>query len=109
MPPTARDSHIPTARLRGPGKVENQKRVFHYPTAARDDDYRRLPPDQETKKGSRLLRSLLLPFQDHSVLLTRRFFSFREDFHAATGVSCRTVERSAVRMAVVALRPETVS
>jgi hypothetical protein len=23
--PTARDSHIPTARLRGPGKVENQK------------------------------------------------------------------------------------
>ena len=44
-----------------------------------------------------------------SVLLTRRFFSSREDFHAATGVSCRTVERSAVRIAVVALRPETVS
>jgi len=43
------------------------------------------------------------------VVLTGRFFSSREDFHAAMGVSCRTVERSAVRMAVVALRPETVS
>ncbi len=35
---TARDFHIPTARLRVHGKVENQNRVSHFPTAARDDD-----------------------------------------------------------------------
>jgi hypothetical protein len=33
----ARDSHIPTAWHRGPGKVENQKQVSHFPTAARND------------------------------------------------------------------------
>jgi hypothetical protein len=37
----ARDSHIPTARLRGPGKVENQQQVSHFPKSARDDDDRR--------------------------------------------------------------------
>ena len=37
-----------------------------------------------------------------NVFLPRRF-------HAATGVSCRTVDRSAVRIAVMVLRPETVS
>jgi hypothetical protein len=31
-----RDFHIPTAQLRGHGKVENQKQVSHFPTAARD-------------------------------------------------------------------------
>jgi lambda family phage portal protein len=44
-----------------------------------------------------------------SVLLTRRFFSSRKDFHAAIGVSWRTVDRSAVRMAVMVLRPVRVS
>jgi len=29
---TARDFHIPTARLRGHGKVENQKQVSHFST-----------------------------------------------------------------------------
>ncbi len=43
------------------------------------------------------------------VLLVRRFFSSREDFHAATGVNGRTVDRSAVRMAVMVLRPAAVS
>jgi hypothetical protein len=43
------------------------------------------------------------------VLLIFRTFSSREDFHAATGVSCRMVERSAVKTAVAALRPEAVS
>jgi hypothetical protein len=33
----ARDSHIPTAWLRGHGKVENQKQVSHFSTAARND------------------------------------------------------------------------
>ena len=44
-----------------------------------------------------------------AVLLTRRFFSSRKEFHAATGVSWRTVDRSAVRMAVMVLRPAAVS
>src|SRR5919198_394307 len=48
--PKARDSHIPTARLRGDGKVENQKQVSHFPTAARDDDCCSLS-ENETKKG----------------------------------------------------------
>jgi len=34
----ARDSHISTAPLRGHGKVENQKQVSHFSTAAHDDD-----------------------------------------------------------------------
>jgi hypothetical protein len=34
----ARDSHIPTAGLRGHGKVENQKAVSHFPKLARDDN-----------------------------------------------------------------------
>jgi hypothetical protein len=34
----ARDFHIPTAWLRGHGKVENQKQVSHFPTAARDEN-----------------------------------------------------------------------
>lgn len=33
----ARDSHIPTARLRGHGKVGNQQQVSHFPKSARDD------------------------------------------------------------------------
>ena len=43
------------------------------------------------------------------VLLTLQIFSGREDSHAAIGVSCRTVDRSAVRMAVMVLRPAAVS
>ena len=35
----ARDFHIPTAQLRGHGKVENQNQVSHFPTAARDNDF----------------------------------------------------------------------
>jgi hypothetical protein len=46
----ARDFHIPTARLRGPGKVENQKQVFHFPTAARDDDSGSLSETKKTKE-----------------------------------------------------------
>jgi photosystem II stability/assembly factor-like uncharacterized protein len=46
---------------------------------------------------------------DLPVLLTRRFFSSRKDFHAAIEVSWRTVDRSAVRMAVMVLRPVAVS
>jgi RNA-directed DNA polymerase len=44
-----------------------------------------------------------------SVLLTQRIFSSRKDSQAAIGVSCRTVARSAVGIAVVALRPDAVS
>src|SRR5260370_36320507 len=67
--PTPRDSHIPTARLRGPGKVENQTQVFHFPTPARDDDSP--SPIPKLKKGSRRLRGLrLFPFHDHLVLET---------------------------------------
>jgi hypothetical protein len=58
----ARDSHIPTARLRGHGKVENQRQVFHFPTAARDDDPCSLSENQKPKKGSRPLRGLLIPY-----------------------------------------------
>src|SRR5579872_4829605 len=59
----ARDFHIPTAQLRGPGKVENQKQVSHFPTAARDDDSCSRSKNQKTKKpkkGSRPLRGLLI-------------------------------------------------
>jgi hypothetical protein len=66
---TARDFHIPTTQLRGHGKVENQKQVSHFPTAARDDDCCSLIPNPKTKKGNRPLRGLfILTFQDHSVL-----------------------------------------
>jgi hypothetical protein len=58
----ARDFHIPTARLRGYGKVENQKQVSHFPTAARDDDYCSLSEHQKPKKGSRPLCGLLIPY-----------------------------------------------
>ena len=58
----ARDSHIPTARLRGHGKVENQKQVSHFPTAARDDDSCSLCQNRKPKKGSRPLRGLLIPY-----------------------------------------------
>jgi len=57
-----RDSHIPTARLHGHGKVENQKQVSHFPTAARDDDYCSLSENQKPKKGSRPLRGLLISY-----------------------------------------------
>jgi hypothetical protein len=33
------DSHIPTARAKPSGKVENQKQVFHFPVGLRDYDY----------------------------------------------------------------------
>ena len=73
--PKARDSHISTARLRGPGKVENQNRVFHFPTTARDDDEESPFSNPKTKKGSRPLRGLLLlTFQDHAVLETEPDF-----------------------------------
>jgi hypothetical protein len=58
----ARDSHIPTARLRSHGKVENQKQVSHFPTAARDDDSCSLSENKKPKKGSRPLRGLLIPY-----------------------------------------------
>jgi transposase InsO family protein len=59
----ARDFHIPTARLRGHGKVENQKQVSHFPTAARDDDSCSFTEKtQKLKKGSRPLRGLLIPY-----------------------------------------------
>jgi len=57
----ARDSHIPTARLRGHGKVENQKQVSHFPEAARDDNSCSLSENQKPKKG-RPLRGLLVPY-----------------------------------------------
>lgn len=57
----ARDSHIPTARLRVHGKVENQKQVSHFPTTARDHNHRSLSENQKPKKGSRPLRGLLIP------------------------------------------------
>src|SRR5690349_17048659 len=56
-----RDSHISTARLRGHGKVENQRQVSHFPTAARDDDFCSLSKNQKPKKGSRPLRGLRIP------------------------------------------------
>jgi len=37
-PKGGRDSHIPTAPAKRPGKVENQKEVSHFPTPLRDDD-----------------------------------------------------------------------
>jgi hypothetical protein len=58
----ARDSHIPTARLHGHGKVENQKPVSHFPTAARDDDSCSLSENQKPKKGSWPLRGHLIPY-----------------------------------------------
>ena len=57
----ARDSHIPTARLRVHGKVENQKQVSHFPTTARDHNHRSLSENQKPKKGSGPLRGLLIP------------------------------------------------
>ena len=56
----ARDSHISTARRRDHGKVENQKQVSHFPTAARNY-YCCLSTTQKPKKGSRPLRGLLIP------------------------------------------------
>lgn len=44
-----------------------------------------------------------------AVVLTFEIFSACEDFHAAMGVSWDTVDRSAVRIAVMALRPAVVS
>jgi hypothetical protein len=58
----ARYSHIPTARLRGHGKVENQKQVSHFPTAARHDDSCSLFEKPKPKKGGRPLRALLIPY-----------------------------------------------
>ena len=73
---TTQDFHIPTARLRGPGKVENQKQVSHFPTATRDGDpcflFQNLKPRKEV---GRWAASSLLSFQDHSVLETE--FGFR--------------------------------
>jgi hypothetical protein len=57
----ARDSHIPTARLRGHGKVENQKQVSHFPTAARDDDSCSLSEKNQRKEVGPL-RGLLIPY-----------------------------------------------
>ena len=55
-----RVSHIPTARLRSRGKVENQKQVSHFSIAARDDHSCSLSENQKPKKGSRPLRGLLI-------------------------------------------------
>jgi hypothetical protein len=57
----ARDFHIPTARLRGHGKVENQKQVSHFPTTARNDDSCFLSENQKPKKGRQPLRGLRNP------------------------------------------------
>ena len=61
----AQDSHIPTAWLHGNGKVENQKQVSHFPTAARDDDSCFLSENQKLKKGSRPLRGLLISYRSY--------------------------------------------
>ena len=45
---------------------------------------------------------------DFSILLTRQIVVVEHAFHAAAAVSWRTLERSAVRMAVVAMRPALV-
>ena len=59
-------------------------------------------------RQARLPERWALPF----VLLTREIFASREQIllhlYAATGVSCRTVDRSAVRSAVIAFRPDGV-
>jgi hypothetical protein len=59
---TARDSHIPPARLHGHGKVENQKQVSHFPTAARDNDCCSLPLNTKTKERKSAARGLLILF-----------------------------------------------
>src|SRR5579871_4352270 len=73
----ARDSHIPTARLRARGKVENQTQVFHFPTAARDYHKRFATKPKTPRKeigrcaasSSHFSRSSCIgngtPFQDH--------------------------------------------
>jgi hypothetical protein len=60
----ARDSHIPTARLRDHGKVENQKQVSHFPTSARndDDDPHSLEPKTQRKEVGRDAASAYLIF-----------------------------------------------
>jgi hypothetical protein len=71
----ARDFHIPTARLRGHGKEENQKPVSLFPTAARDGDPISLYPSPKTEKGSRPLGGLPPShFHDHLVLETKPDF-----------------------------------
>jgi hypothetical protein len=45
----------------------------------------------------------------YPVLVMVKIFSSREDFHAAAGVNWDTEERSALRIAVMALRPALVS
>jgi hypothetical protein len=47
----ARDSHIPTAELRGHGKVENQKQVSHFPTTARNHHQFSFSEPKNQKKG----------------------------------------------------------
>jgi hypothetical protein len=48
-----RDSHIPTAStMRADGKVENQKQVFHFPTASVP-----IPENQNTTRGRAIARA----------------------------------------------------
>jgi uncharacterized protein YfaP (DUF2135 family) len=48
-----RDSHIPTASTtRADGKVENQKQVFHFPTASVP-----IPENQNTSRGRAIARA----------------------------------------------------
>jgi hypothetical protein len=55
--PKARDSHIPTAWLRGRGKVENQKQVSHFPAPARDDNPCSIEPKIQRKDVGRCAAS----------------------------------------------------
>lgn len=57
-----RDSHIPTARLRGSGKVENQQQVSHFPRPARDDDLLSIETKTHGKEVDRSAASAYLIF-----------------------------------------------
>jgi hypothetical protein len=62
----ARDSHIPTARLRGHGKVENQKQVSHFPTTARDDDSGFSPKTKKPRKDVSRYAASAFPYTPQS-------------------------------------------
>ncbi|MBL8233361.1 MAG: hypothetical protein JNL98_33000 [Bryobacterales bacterium] len=72
--PTTRDSHIPTARLRARGKVDNLA-VSHFPTAACDDGGSFFFSIPKPKKGTRPLQAILvILFQDQPPLETEPDF-----------------------------------
>ena len=53
---TGEISTFPQPGRRVRGKVENQNQVFHFPTAARDDDSCSLSPKTKTKTKTKNLR-----------------------------------------------------